>query len=70
MLLYILACIAIASALLIAPALIPKHPPTKPRTRCRCGARADVVEHEWPFRSRCAVCHIKHITRRGGYHGL
>lgn len=65
MLFYVLVCLAVAIALLIAPAFVPKHPPVHPRRYCRCGRRADIMEDTWPWRVRCASCHVKHLLKQG-----
>jgi hypothetical protein len=45
--------------------LITSYAPTKPRTHCRCGAKADIIDHERPWIVWCGACHVKHLLERG-----
>lgn len=68
MLWYLLACVALAIGILIAPTLIPKHRPTRISTRChgwRCRNRADIREDAWPWRTWCSSCHVRRLRKQG-----
>lgn len=66
---YVLLGIAIILAIVFLYSFIPtqidKHPPIRPHTHCRCGAKADIIDHERPWRVWCAHCHVRYLERKG-----
>jgi len=55
----------IGLTILLVIVLVTSYMPTKPRTHCRCGAAADIIDHERPWRVWCARCHVKELLRKG-----
>ena len=58
---YALICLAIAFAIVLVASYAPRHTPT----HCRCGRRAEIIDHERPWRVWCATCHVRHLRKRG-----
>jgi hypothetical protein len=58
---YVLLCIAIALALVLASTYLPP----RSRTHCRCGARADIQDDQRPWLVYCASCYRKQLRKKG-----
>jgi len=57
MLLYILIALGLLALLLAA-----RRPRATP-THCRCGRRADVIDHERPGHVWCGKCYLRHVGK-------
>jgi len=52
---YVLICLAIALAIV----LVASYLPHRSRTHCRCGRRADIIDHERPWKVWCGRCWLR-----------
>lgn len=59
--LYLLICLIIALAIVLASTYLPP----RSRTHCACGRRADIIDPERPWRAWCATCHVRELLRKG-----
>lgn len=55
----------IGLALLLAIVLVFSYIPRATPTHCRCGRRADVFDHERPWKVWCGRCYLKQLERKG-----